>query len=113
MLKNESGKNTGTLENDLINSISATKAGSISIRANDIIASVVIPTLNPDERLSKCLSFLEKQSEKRFEVIIINNGSDYNFLSLNHNIECYFLLLLLLSIQYLKDVPRILTHIAI
>lgn len=80
-------KNTKTIVNNSINSTSKTKVGSISIKDNDIIASVIIPTLNPDERLSNCISFLEKQSEKRFEVIIINNGSNYNFLSLNHNIE--------------------------
>jgi len=76
-----------TIADNSINSMSEIKARSISVADNDIITSIVIPTLNPDERLSNCITFLEKQSEKRFEVIIINNGSNFNFLSLDHSIE--------------------------
>lgn len=86
-MKNENDKNTGILTNNLINSIYGTNAGSISIKDNDIIASIIIPTSNPDERLSRCISSLERQSERRFEVIIINNGSNFNFSSVCHNIE--------------------------
>jgi len=51
-----------------------------------IVASIIIPTLNPDKKLVNCISCLEQQSEKNFEIIIVDNGSNYDF----KQIECTY-----------------------
>jgi len=41
-------------------------------------ASIIIPTYNRKDILSKCLAALKKQTFKDFEVIIVDDGSSYN-----------------------------------
>lgn len=58
--------------------------------------SVIVPVYNVEKYLSKCLSSLEAQSYKDFEVIIINDGSPDQsqdiidvFVEKNHNFRTY------------------------
>jgi GT2 family glycosyltransferase len=53
-----------------------------TVEDKKVIASIIIPTIHPDEKLIECISYLERQSEKNFELIIIDNGSDYDFSNL-------------------------------
>ena len=48
------------------------------VRISDIEISVVIPNWNGVKYLPDCLSSLDKQTFRKFEVIIIDNGSQDN-----------------------------------
>ena len=41
----------------------------------DIIISIILPVLNEEKRLAKCIESIIAQTEKRWELIIINDGS--------------------------------------
>lgn len=41
---------------------------------SDILVTVAIPTLTADARLRECIAALEKQTERNFEVIIVDNS---------------------------------------
>lgn len=46
-----------------------------SKQQNDLLASVIIPNWNGKHLLKRCLSSLQKQTLKKFEVILVDNGS--------------------------------------
>jgi len=39
------------------------------------MVSIIIPVYNGEKRIGKTLKFLEKQSDKDFEVVVVNDGS--------------------------------------
>ena len=48
-----------------------------NIEKNDVIVSFIIPTLNVEEYLPKCLGAIQRQtaSDRKFEIIVVDNGS--------------------------------------
>lgn len=54
---------------------------------NNLLVSIVIPVYNVEKYLSECLSSLVNQTQKKFEVIIINDGSTDNSLAICKEFE--------------------------
>lgn len=52
-----------------------------------IKASIIIPAYNEEKDLPECLTSLKKQSEKRFEIILVDDGSTDNTIGIAKNFK--------------------------
>ena len=66
------------LKNNQINSEIITNQGYFSIKTkidSEPLISIIIPTKNNENILSKCIKSIQKSTYRNFEVIIVNNGN--------------------------------------
>lgn len=73
-------------ENDYLND-EIRPDSSVYCKPDGYHLTVVIPTYNRKERLKRTLDILEKQTNKNFDILILDNASDYNIEELLENRE--------------------------